>query len=435
MLFGECPLPGETRADDVFPAHPNGIQLAKDRFLLLYATRGLRGTDDDLSIVGQIRRDAYDGPIIRDIMLAKSVNDWDPLGDGSRLVRQHGHPVAFGVPRGAIVGGKPAGNANVFVIKWRVCARQVDPHTGIMSSPAESRPMLAQFSQMVQWMQVRLSDAGDDLEIIQPAGQLRQVGFETGAAFCGKPIASMNQSFVQAVPFSDDAMQWADVCHFHWPGHGSCIAAMKYRFHQASGRYQWTEIGPLIRQDGQESSLGEASLARYGDSSIISARRNGAKGIVWMRTDDLFGDVPAIIEPAEPTSNSPLCAYVCPDGKLRLLTGDPTISPYRNGRDPLYLFEIDPDRLFAVVARHTVFDCVHANVGIPLSQVPRVEMGKLLPHAGGSRQMLVHRVRSKATKDPKKTGCAISQPEMDASGLYYVHVEYDQPYPGVWRFE
>ena len=36
ILIGECSLPGETKADDVFPAHPNGIQVSKDRWLLLY---------------------------------------------------------------------------------------------------------------------------------------------------------------------------------------------------------------------------------------------------------------------------------------------------------------------------------------------------------------------------------------------------------------
>jgi len=60
-LIHECSLSGETRADLVAPAHPNGIQLSRMRFLLLNATLGFRGVDDSLSTTWQLRRDAYDG--------------------------------------------------------------------------------------------------------------------------------------------------------------------------------------------------------------------------------------------------------------------------------------------------------------------------------------------------------------------------------------
>jgi len=131
-LIQDCSVPGETRADDVFPSDANGIQVSRDRFLMLYNTRACRGTDDDLSIVYQIRDGAYDGRVIREGVISKSVNDWDPMGDGGRYVRQHGHPVGFGVPKGSLVNGRPAVNANVFAIKWRVCARVVDPATGLL---------------------------------------------------------------------------------------------------------------------------------------------------------------------------------------------------------------------------------------------------------------------------------------------------------------
>ena len=47
----ECGLTSERRSDDVFPAHPNGTQLSRDRFFIVYATRGWRGIDEDRSIV------------------------------------------------------------------------------------------------------------------------------------------------------------------------------------------------------------------------------------------------------------------------------------------------------------------------------------------------------------------------------------------------
>src|SRR5688572_19777501 len=65
MLIRECTLKGETRADDVFPAHPSGIQVSRERWLLLYATRGFRGVDDDLSIIYQLRQGGPDGKVVR----------------------------------------------------------------------------------------------------------------------------------------------------------------------------------------------------------------------------------------------------------------------------------------------------------------------------------------------------------------------------------
>src|SRR5205809_4515291 len=123
MLVKECALPGETRADDVVPAHPNGLQVARDRWLLVYATRGFRGVDDDRSVVYQLRRGGPDGAVVKEGFLARTRIDWDPFGEGKSLVKQHGHPVAFGVPKGARIDGKPAPHGNVFIAKWRVVAR------------------------------------------------------------------------------------------------------------------------------------------------------------------------------------------------------------------------------------------------------------------------------------------------------------------------
>src|SRR5439155_8721327 len=107
----------------VVPAHPNGIQLSRDRWLLVYATRGFRGVDDDRSIVYQVRHGSPDGRLVKEGFLAWSIDDWDPLGEGKSYVKQHGHPVAFGVPKGALIRGKAAAHANLFVAAWRVVAR------------------------------------------------------------------------------------------------------------------------------------------------------------------------------------------------------------------------------------------------------------------------------------------------------------------------
>ena len=58
ILIYECSLPGETRADDVFPAHCNALQLSQNRWLLVYVTRGFDGIDDDRSNAYQIHEGA-----------------------------------------------------------------------------------------------------------------------------------------------------------------------------------------------------------------------------------------------------------------------------------------------------------------------------------------------------------------------------------------
>ena len=85
-LVHECSVPGETRADDVFPAHSGGIQLSRDRFLFLFATRGWRGTDEDRSIIYQLHKDGFDGDVIQEGMVSQTREDWEPFGDGRQVV-------------------------------------------------------------------------------------------------------------------------------------------------------------------------------------------------------------------------------------------------------------------------------------------------------------------------------------------------------------
>ena len=98
VLIHECGLARERRGDDVFPAHPNGIRVSRGRFLLLYATRGFRGIDEDRSIIYQLRAGGFDGPVLKEGLLARSADDWRPLHNGQTYFRGHGHPTAFGVP-------------------------------------------------------------------------------------------------------------------------------------------------------------------------------------------------------------------------------------------------------------------------------------------------------------------------------------------------
>src|SRR5262245_33456627 len=72
MLVRECDLPGERRRDDVVPRHAVCVQAARARWLVIYTTHGFRGVDDERSVIYQVRRDAPDGPVLKEGFLARA---------------------------------------------------------------------------------------------------------------------------------------------------------------------------------------------------------------------------------------------------------------------------------------------------------------------------------------------------------------------------
>jgi hypothetical protein len=421
-LVHECSLAGETRADDVFPGHPNGIPLSRDRWLLIYATRGWRTVDDDRSIVYQVRRDRPDGEVLAEGILGLTVDDWDPHGDGSRYSRNHGHPVAFGVPKDAVIGGKPAVNANLFVLKWRVTARDLTPVARGQSVRNLDESGRAQY---VEWVQCRLNGAGSDIEIVQRRQPMRQRGYDTWHPFCRHgDVRWMNQTFVQAVPFNRDATEWVDVNHFD----GSRIAPLKYRFNAKTGLYEWVEIGPLVKD--AKLPLSEASIARSGNDFVICARSDNAIG--WIRAADPFGELHAPVFTTDPAINSPVAMYACPDGALRILTGSVATSPYGHGRCPLYIWEIDP-QTFRSGKPVLVFDPIAEGI-LPRETGPRAEMCKLLTHMGGREQTLVWRVRTKNVGRQYGSLPPVTPEWKEQHGLYHASLVYGEDNPGEWQF-
>ena len=420
-LIHECTVAGETRADDVFPGHANGIPLSRDRWLLVYATRGWRGVDDDRSVIYQLRKDRPDGDLIAEGLLRATDDAWDPLGDGSTLSRNHGHPVAFGVPKGAVIDGRPAPHANVFAVKWRVTARDLAP---VARGHARDTDTSGR-TQFVEWTQCRLNDAEDDIDILQPARPVRQVGCDAWAPFCRhEDLAWMNQTFVQAAPFNDDATEWIDVNHFA----DKRLAAMKYRFNADTGLYEWTEIGPLLKDP--ERMMFEASIARAGDTFVIAARSDG--GICWMRTSDPFAEEPAVTFTDRPNVNCPIAVYACADGALRLLTGDLDASPYGHGRCPLYAWDVDADT-FAVGEPTVICDPIAEGI-LPRETGPRAEMCKLLPHMGGREQTLLWRIRTKNVGRPYGDLPPVTPEWKEKHGIYRGTLVYSEDQPAMWPF-
>lgn len=437
MLIRECSLPGETRAEGVVPRHANCIQLSRERWLVVYSTHGYRGVDDERSIVYQLRAGAPDGRVVKEGFFMRGAADWHPpgvdlsgLGPNHTLYKQHGHMVAFGVPQGATIDGRPVAHAGVFVAKWRVSGRALDKDRNYLEhSTAPGMPHRA--GQGVEWTQFRLNGTADDLEILQPAGLLRQAGYEEGPAFTSaSDVAWMNQSFVPAVPFNGEASEWADVNHFD----GGRIAALKYRFNPRRGVYAWIEIGPRLPASGGE--IFEAGLARVGDAWVISSRRQKAPGVAWFRTADPFAGAPAPVLPDNPKSSAPLTIFVCADGVLRLFTGDSAQSPYRNGRDPLFCWDVDVDHGYACTNRREIFDSVKAGLPIRKEVWPKLDFCELFPQHDGT-QLVVFGLSTRGYNFPyvnRPEIPAINEAEKAAAGVYHARIKYRDPIRARWQF-
>lgn len=427
MLIPACTLSGETRADDVAPGNGACARASRNRWIIVYQTRSWRGVDDERSIVYQVRKDAPDGPVLKEGFLAQSINDWDPLGDGSKVVRQHGHPVIFGVPRGALIDGKPAPNGNLFVVKWRVIAIGYDPV--LKKIHHDNTAALGQKTQGVQWTQIRLNDEENDIAVVQPTRAFRQKGFETGDAVCSAKAGFMNQAFVPAVPFNHACTEWADVNHFVDQGE---IAPLKIAYNAAAGLYEFVETGPLT--GGPKQHLMEASLARQAGRWIVAARSGGMS---FAQTDDPFKNLPKLTAYTDINTNSPLTVYTCADGVVRIFTNDFKLSPYHGGRNPLYAWDVTvkPDG-FAFGNRQVIFDTFKEGLKFRSEVQPRVDFGTVFPPVGKT-QIVAYRVSPRAYNFPYETRKgipAIDSDEKPLCGLYYSVLTYRAVQPEPWTF-
>jgi hypothetical protein len=439
-------LEGERRSDDVVPGQTSAIRLSKDRWLILCCTRGFRGIDDERSVVYQLRKDAPEGKVLKEGFLAKSIPDWQPPLDkeakavlkGLKVVKQHGHGVACGVPKGARIGGKPAATANQFVALWRVLGVPYDPDK---KAVPRTPPALRLATQGVEWVQFRLNDAGSDIDIVQPVARLRQAGFD-GEAFCSLHVKWMNQSFVPPVPASADCSEWLMCNHFD----GGRIAALKLAFsffpvtakdlgEGRRGVYKWVQAGPLT--GGDKLALSEASLARIDGEWIVAARVSGKpQGVAWSRTKDPLRALPEVKLGKPPATDAPCTVFRCGDGVLRIFTGDFEASPRRRSRDPLFLWQVNPET-FACTGRTKIFDTVEAKLPFRNAAWPKIDFARLFP-LHGKTQLVTYRVNVRSYNFPydgRPDIPPIRADEKGACGVYYSRITYDDVAAEPWSFE
>ena len=433
----ECRLPGESKADECVPAQHNTIQLSKNRWFVIFETRGFRGVDDNRSVIYQVRGDTPDGTILSEGCLDKAIQDWEPFGDGTRYVKLCNHSIAFGVPEGTLIDGKSVSHAGVFVASWRVNPRILDREKDYLL--VDSEAPIPPESYQCYWLQFRLSKSGNDIEIISPVSPMRQKGFESGPAICShETLRGMNQSFVVPVPYNAACSEWAYM--LHW-GDGICTP-IKFSWDEDNCLYEWVETGPCLEGPG-EMGIFEGAIARHRDEWLIVTRISpqGTMGAVWFRTEDPFAAASDGFFSESIGSNCPRTMYSFPDGKIRILTTDQVNSPYQEiyrPRIPLNILEIDPDNSFTVTGSAEVFDSLKEGLPISIEHAPSIHFSRLLPHTGGNTGFLTYFVRPRAIKNQARVSGrfkGIVRPEeIEASGVYYSEITYDQDAPPMWRF-
>lgn len=425
MLVRECDLPGERRRDDVVPRHAVCVQAARQRWVVIYTTHGYRGVDDERSIIYQVRRDAPDGPVLKEGFLARAVAGWEPEGvppapDGKAYFKQHGHAVAFGVPKGALIDGKLAPNANLFVAQWRVLGRILVKKDDRLEH-ARTSPELSAKTQDVEWCQFRLNDAEDDIEIVQPADKLRQAGG-------WKLPAAMNQSFCPPVPFTAAADEWVGCNHFD----RGRVAVLRFRFDPETAKYSWVQLSRFL--DAGKRPVSEASMLRTADGWLVSARSNGA--VAWFTAKNPFGEWSAPRFTPEPVLSAPHTTFRCADGVVRLFAGDRKASPHGYDRDPLYVWDVLHRDGVGVANRRVIFDSAERKLAMRRAVVPRVDFCELFP-PHGRVQIAAYSVTPRGYHFAYEgtTIPAVTPEDKAASGLYFSRLRYAADVPPAWTFE
>jgi len=442
-----CSLAGETRQDDCIPAQHCTIQLRKDRWFVSYNTRGFRGNDDHRSVVYQVRANNSDGEVLSEGYLDPQTMDWDPLGDGSKYVKLCTHLTAFGVPEGARINGKRVDHEGCFAALWTRFPRVYDAERDYLLHDAEAE--IPDDGFRCVWVQFRLNETGNDIEIVQTLRNLQEKGYEGSPILCRhEHLRIMNSGYVNPVPHNRDASDWVFLMHWNRGNidHEGVCTAIRFHWNPQTRLYEWDKTGPLLDAPG-DNGIFEGGIAPWKDEWLIAARMvpRHSSGNVWFRTDDLFGPTPDPVLSKEIRSSGPRTVYCFPDGKVRVFATDSEASPYaaEDGPDvrmPLHMLEINPDENFKVERIQVLFDSVREGLPIRLKDGrPCAHFCQVIPHQGGDRGYVSFSVRPKALrKHPVSfTGeykGLVNDEEVRVSGVYYCELTYDRSYPATWSF-
>lgn len=435
----DAKLPGRTKAEGFMPSHTTCVQASKNRYLIVFATRGFCGIDDERDVVYQLRADSPDGPILQNKFLAKNLDHWQPANLKHPCMKILGTPIIFGVPKGAHQNNQPLPQQNVFVIKWYTYGKVVEDKKVLIDEDLTASTM------HIEWLQCRLNEAEDDIEIISPISAMRQKGYEVGGLgenFCEQPnVKFMNHAMVPPVPFNAAADQWVEVDHFN----GSHLAAVRYAFNKDTGLYEWVQMGPLLAGRHTEACICriESFDQKPEDQPaqeprwIISARAfTGGGQTAWWRMCDPFAPWQAAVY-ANPATWGPRTAFRCADDVVRIFSGSIAESPYGEKRNPLFCWDVNTSD-FSLSNRQAVFDFyergfyTQGDERLADSQGPMAGFTKICPHQG-RKQLLTHRVTKAG--GAADYGSTTNAAELERFGSYMSEFTYDKEPAPAWQFE
>ena len=278
----------------------------------------------------------------------------------------------------------------------------------------------------------RLKDDDSDIEWIDETVSLfREKGFETGRAVCSiePPQTAVNQWLRPPTALNSEKTRWADCLHF--PGG---VAAVEIAFNWETGRYEWVRTGSLAVEKVR-GKLIEGSLNRLGPNDwILGARARGhhwGKGaygfcVAWFRTSDPFTAWGEPTYTKIPSSYCPKPVHLCADGVLRVFSGH--IRGGATKRNPLFCWDIDPEKEFEASNQRTILDMqekIHS---------PMVGFAKLSP-VKDNRQILTIRVSSMSQRQATEKYPPLTREELAHCGAYYSVITYNPPVPDSWRYE
>lgn len=421
-FLAESDVPGESKRDFAIPNYATGMRLSPDRWLVVYDTVDCRGADFWRSVMYQVRAEAPDGRVLRSGIIARLEEIGTPFGKRYPCWKGHGNPNVFGVPFPA-PGADPSPADGTVAISWNSRCELWFKGRLIQHSPACPWPedlapadwydALSEIGSPRMMRQFRFNPATDDLDPISaaepsPSNQATRARRDLqGTINWGNPV--------QRDP---SGLSWLEVLND--PREDSLLTVRRYDFDPASGQFRM-DPRAMEHRETPGFQVGEPSLARLGPRDWIVAARcfgNGGKTLLYRTPDPLAG----LGKAAElDTTFGQRMLYRFADGSVRLTLNHRELSPYKDRRNPLYCFRIDPETLQAI-EKDTVFDSRTA--GIPLA-VPFVDHTHLFePHRSGA-QFLTFRMITERHVWSREGGPDLTPDEMQAGGIHACEVHFD----------
>ena len=257
----ESDITGEKKADFATPNYATGMEVSKDRWLIIYDTVDARGCDFWRGIFCQIRAHQPDGEIINSGIIAPLETHHRPFGENYPCRKGYGNANILGCS----LQNENSPAAGVFAISYNSRTELWYQGTLVQYSPdaciwpqdvrAEDwKQAIAEIGGLRMIKHYRFNPAKDDIDLIEgpvpsPGRQDDNIHHDLqGIVNWGNPVA-----------LNDDATAWFEVVRD--PAIDSCLQTFRYDFDESSQTFRLTQKGNQ-KNENPEFIVGEPSLVR-----------------------------------------------------------------------------------------------------------------------------------------------------------------------------